>query len=139
METILFLIIAGILSTIFGKSKGKSTSGRTKPFAPKGLDDFRTMVDQQIGRYPRKTGSISMGQPVEEKFDDIGVDDQQLNSVSPRMPLVPAKPEVSSRIEVETVDTQFEKPDAKTIINGIIWAEILGEPRAKRPYTTKNR
>jgi hypothetical protein len=35
---------------------------------------------------------------------------------------------------VESDNIPFEKPDEKAIVNGIIWAEILGEPRAKKPY-----
>lgn len=51
LETILFLIIVGILSSIFGKAKGKPNPGRTKPFTAKRFDDFRTMVEQQMGAF----------------------------------------------------------------------------------------
>ncbi|MEH7276175.1 hypothetical protein [Neobacillus vireti] len=133
METILFLIIAGILSTLFGKSKGKG-NGPTKPFTAKGFDDFRTRVEQQMGGFPRKTEPISTGEPVVQKLQNIEETYQQMKSVSPSRPVEPVKPITASRLEVKTEDNTLEKPDEKTIINGIIWAEILGEPRAKKPY-----
>lgn len=134
METILFLIIAGILSTIFGKAKGKNSPGRTKPFTAKGFDDFRTKVEQQMAGFPKKTGPISTGQPVEQKSQNIEGNYQQMKTNSPEMTVEPVKPNVSTRIAVETVDISLKKPDNTTIVNGIIWAEILGEPRSKKPY-----
>jgi hypothetical protein len=134
LETIIFLIIVGILSSIFGKGKGKSSPGRTKPFTAKGFDDFRTKVEQQMGNIPRKTGQISTGQPVEQKFQHIEEKLQQIKTNSPKVTVEPVKPKVSRRIEVKTEDISIKKPDNKTIVNGIIWAEILGEPRAKKPY-----
>lgn len=138
METILFLIIVGILSSIFGKSKGKNSPGRTKPFSTKGFDDFRTKVEQQMFGVPRNKGQISTGQPankvtdlqsMEEKYQEI----KQNPSISSTQ-VKKLHPSKVVSIEVESDDIPFEKPDEKTIINGIIWAEILGEPRAKKPY-----
>jgi hypothetical protein len=139
METIIFLIIVGILSSIFGKAKGKGNLGRPKPFTAKGFEDFRTKVEQQMGSFPRKTGQISTGQPVEQKIQNIEEKYQVMKSVSPSIPVEPMKPNRSTRIEVETVESAIKRPDETTIINGIIWAEILGEPRAKKPYSAKNR
>jgi hypothetical protein len=138
METILFLIIVGILSSIFGKAKGKNNPGRTKPFSAKGFDDFRTKVEQQMMGVPRNKGQISTGQPakketnlqsMEEKYQEIkqhpGISGTQVKKLHPSKGV---------RIEVESDNIPFEKPDEKAIVNGIIWAEILGEPRAKKPY-----
>ncbi|MDQ1001462.1 hypothetical protein QFZ28_001862 [Neobacillus niacini] len=139
METILFLIIAGILSSIFSKAKGKNKPGRTKPFTAKGFSDIRTQVEQQMMKKQRKPGQISTGQPVlldtnlpslEEKYLEIK-----------HKPVVPIKqleqPVESTLLKVDSADVSFEKPDEKTIINGIIWGEILGEPRAKKPYFSR--
>lgn len=138
METILFLIIAGILSSIFSKAKGKNNPGRrTKPFPAKGFDDFRTKVEQQMMGVPRNKGQISTGQPAkqsnmqsfEEKYQEI----KQIPVIS-KTQVKQMQPSKAARMKVESDDIPFEKPDDKTIINGIIWAEILGEPRAKKPY-----
>jgi hypothetical protein len=138
METILFLIIVGILSSIFGKAKGKNNPGRTKTFSAKGFDEFRTKVEQQMMGVPRNKGQISTGQPakketnlqsMEEKYQEIkqypGISGTQVKKLHPNKGV---------NIEVESDNIPFEKPDEKAIVNGIIWAEILGEPRAKKPY-----
>ena len=138
METILFLIIVGILSSIFGKAKGKNNPGRTKPFSAKGFDEFRTKVEQQMMGVPRNKGQISTGQPakketnlqsMEEKYQEIkqypGISGTQVKKLHPNKGV---------NIEVESDNIPFENPDEKAIVNGIIWAEILGEPRAKKPY-----
>ncbi|MEH7254771.1 hypothetical protein V7111_21930 [Neobacillus niacini] len=136
METIIFLIIAGILSSIFGKAKGKNSPVRTKPFTIKGFDDFLTKVDQQLGNTSIKTRQISTVQPVQHKFQDIE-ENQHVKVDSQMAPAEPVKRTVPAKKKVVTEDFKFERPDEKTIINGIIWAEILGEPRAKKPYLSK--
>ncbi len=139
METIVFLIIAGILSSIFGKAKGKSNPGRTKPFTAKGLNDVRTQVEQQMMKKPRKPGQISTGQPAKADTNLPSIEEKYLEIK--QKPVVPIKqleqPIESNLLEVATADVSLEKPDEKTIINGIIWAEILGEPRAKKPYLSR--
>ncbi|MBY0145725.1 hypothetical protein [Neobacillus niacini] len=146
METIIFLIIVGILSSIFGKGKGKNNPGRNKPFSGKGFDDFRKMVELQMDSIPKKTGQISTGQPVKQQSADI-----QHNSIQEKFQELKQKPEVDrmqvsqpqplkvSRIQSEPDNVPLDRPDEKTIINGIIWAEILGEPRAKKPYFSRKR
>ncbi|MEH6994289.1 hypothetical protein V7075_16495 [Neobacillus drentensis] len=139
METILFLIIAGILSSIFGKAKGKSNPvRRTKPFPAKGFDDFRTKVEQQMMGVPRNKGQISTGQPAKKETDLQSMKEKyqeiKQNPDVPKSQLKQLQPSKAARIEEVSNEIPFEKPDEKTIINGIIWAEILGEPRAKKPY-----
>lgn len=133
METILFLIIAGILSSIFGKVKGKSNSGRTKPFTAKGFNDFRTKLEQQMENTPR-TEQISTGKPVikETHFQDL--EKYEEIRQNPVMSNVQAGPMISVE---PSEDDSLKKVEEKTIINGIIWSEILGEPRAKKPYFSR--
>jgi hypothetical protein len=144
METILFLIIVGILSSIFGKAKGNRNPGRTKSFTGKGFDDLRKMVEFQMENIPGKTGQISTGQPVKQDMDIQPLSIEEKYQELKQKPVVDRNQVSKSRnetskIEVESDDVPFERPDDKTIINGIIWAEILGEPRAKKPYFSKKR
>jgi hypothetical protein len=144
LETIIFLIIVGILSSIFGKGKGKNNPGRTKPFSGKGFDDFRKMVELQMENKPGKTGQISTGQPVKQDMDIQLVSIEEKYQELKQRPVVDRSLMSKSRKEtsknvVESDDITIERPDEKTIINGIIWAEILGEPRAKKPYFSRKR
>jgi hypothetical protein len=141
METILFLIIVGILSSIFGKAKGKSNHERTKPFTAKGFTDIRHQVEQQMMNKPRKSGQISTGQPAKADTKLPSIEGKYLEIK--QKPVVPIKqqelPIESTLLKVDSADVSLEKPEEKTILNGIIWAEILGEPRAKKPYFSRNR
>lgn len=144
METIIFLIIVGILSSIFGKGKGKNNPGRTKPFSGKGFDDFRKMVELQMENKSGKTGQISTGQPIKRDMDIQPISIEEKYQELKQKPLVDrnlmsrSRKETSKKV-VESDDITIERPDEKTIINGIIWAEILGEPRAKKPYYSRKR
>jgi hypothetical protein len=135
------LIIAGILSSIFGRAKGKSNPGRTKPFTAKGFTDIRTQVEQQMKNRSAKPGQISVGQPAKTGNNVLGIEGKYLEIKQKHV--VPIKqmemPIESTLRKVESSDVLLEKPDEKAIINGIIWAEILGEPRAKKPYFSRNR
>jgi hypothetical protein len=139
METILFLIIAGILSSIFGKVKGKSNPGRIKPFTAKGLTDIRTRAEQQMMNKPRNPGQISTGQPAVQDTHLRSLEEKYLEiKQKPVVPIIQLdQPIDSTLVEVDSAVVSLEKPDEKTIINGIIWAEILGEPRAKKPYFSR--
>ncbi|WHX99360.1 hypothetical protein [Neobacillus sp. DY30] len=139
METILFLIIAGILSSIFGKAKGRSNPKQAKPFTVKGLNDRRLQGEQQKNN-PKKPGQISTGQPVREETILHSLE-EKYREIKEK-PVIPIKqttqPQKSNLFEGDS-DVSLEKLDEKTIINGIIWAEILGEPRAKKPYFSEKR
>jgi len=141
METILFLIIAGILSSIFGRAKGKSNPGRTKPFTAKGFTDIRTQVEQQMRNKPGKPGQISVGQPAKSTPDLLSLE-KNYQEIKPK-PVVPTKPfeqqVESTLLKDDSGHVSLKKLDEKAIINGIIWAEILGEPRAKKPYISRKR
>ncbi|MFP7297587.1 hypothetical protein [Neobacillus niacini] len=143
METILFLIIAGILSSIFGKAKGKNNPGtRTKPFPSKGFNEFRTKVEQQMAGIPsNKEQMISSGVSVNQENDTKSLEKKyhelKQYPVIPKLQEKPLQPSKNVKTKVESGDITLEKPDEKTIINGIIWAEILGEPRAKKPYSSR--
>lgn len=137
METILFLIIAGILSSIFGKAKGKSNPGR-KPFSAKRFSEIRPQVEQQMMKQ-RKPVQMSTGQPARQDTNFPSLEEKYLEiKQKPVGPIKrPEQPVETTLLEGDFADVTLEKPTEKTIINGIIWAEILGEPRAKKPYFTR--
>lgn len=136
METIIFLIIAGILSSIFGKAKGKSTPGRTKPFTVKGLNERSPQVEPQMTTKSRKSGQVSIGQPAHQNTNFHSPEEKYLEIK--QQPVVSNKQleqqKKTTLFKADSQDVSLENPDEKTIINGIIWAEILSEPRAKKPY-----
>ncbi|MGX6442796.1 hypothetical protein ACWM35_06140 [Neobacillus sp. K501] len=135
METILFIIIAGILSTIFGKAKRQGQPKGAKSIKTKDFHGIRSMLEQPQKNSRKEIGEITTGLPVkssspkfEEKYQPIKKD-IEIN------PVGKIYPQSKGKLEEEQVFTHEQ--DEKTIINGIIWAEILGPPRAKRPFSNK--
>jgi hypothetical protein len=142
LETILFLIIVGILSSIFGKGKGKRKPTRTKPFTANNFDDFRTLFDKQVSDdHPKNVEQVSTGQRVSQEINlqDIEKKYQQVKQNSDPVRIGKSNSHSTTKIALksEQEDIFSENIDDKTFINGIIWSEILGEPRAKRPYFPK--
>lgn len=137
MESILFIIIAAILSTIFGKSKRKGQPKRAKSMKAKDFHDIRSMFEQSSKKIPKKIGKFTTGEPVKPESSSTKIVEkyQQIKKDIEIKPVGPIYAHSEEKSEKEQVFT--EDPDKKTLINGIIWAEILGPPRAKRPFSDK--
>lgn len=78
METIIFIIIAGIFSTIINKAKGNSQP-KNKPFTANRFDDFRTLFENQAAdpeqlEAPEK---VSRGQQV---LQEVNLQDIEKNT-----------------------------------------------------------
>jgi hypothetical protein len=144
LESIIFIIIAGILSTIFSKAKGNNGS-KNKPFIATQFDDIRKLFEQEEDNEPAETPEkVSRGQQViqEVNLQDIEKKYQQMKQVSE--PIQYSRIEPKNRMnkprpKLKADGIVLGKPDKNTVINGIIWSEILGEPRSKRPYLAKKR
>ena len=46
---------------------------------------------------------------------------------------------VNKKIELESVPSITNENQEQKIVDAIIWSEILGEPRARKPHYLKNR
>jgi hypothetical protein len=144
LESIIFIIIAGILSTIFSKAKGNNGS-KNKPFIATQFDDIRKLFEQEEDNEPAETPEkVSRGQQViqEVNLQDIEKKYQQMKQVSE--PIQYSRTEPKNRMnkprpKLKADGIVLGKPDKNPVINGIIWSEILGEPRSKRPYLAKKR
>ncbi|MEW9049581.1 MAG: hypothetical protein AB2392_00385 [Neobacillus sp.] len=140
MESILFLIIVWVLSTIFGKGKAKEKGKPKKTFTPKGFEDIRTLFEEQE-EIPPIPKTISSGQSAARDFneDQFKTNVLQTNqaSVTRRIGRSESRLNGERRPQVKEGSIFQEKPNENTIINGIIWSEILNEPRSKRPHFSK--
>lgn len=148
------MIIVGILSTIFSKAKGNKGTAKNNPFSVNNIDDLRERFNnKKTTNPPRQKSPIpsvkSENQPgnlesIEKKYLKI----KQVSEGNPADLATPLRPELKQMEQVKkTFDDRkeeegtvfLESPDAKILVNGIIWAEILGEPRSKKPYFVKNK
>lgn len=145
METILFMIIVGIISTIVGKTKSNQVKPGSKPFSMGQLKDVGKLFDEFTNNKPRETFSVETEKHTESKqrsLDHLQKEYEQVRqeSETSRKKMAAGRQQAeSSKIDdhQQTESLSLEHPDSNTLVNGIIWSEILGEPRAKRPYFQK--
>lgn len=155
METIVFLIIIGILSTIFGRNKGKKLPNKNKPLSLNTFEElknlFQNVTDSQHPqqRKPSVQTKIELQPPsrkqdLEKKYLQIKQDSETVQNgfTSPvnssLQNLDKHKDQISAASSDHGVPVS-ENPDANKIINGFIWSEILGEPRSRKPYFPRKR
>lgn len=148
MESLVFMIIIGIVSVLFGRSKHKQGQPKNRPFSKAAFEEIRTQVKKQLSYVEdKKTSPISP----ERKTDVFNNKDQgNLKKKNLQMKQEPKVNRIGMSMAQQKVDNnpvstnQVDevphslKPDEKTLINGIIWSEIIGEPRSKKPYRPRN-
>ncbi|WP_066064115.1 hypothetical protein [Neobacillus soli] len=147
--TILIMIIIGVITSVFGKAKGNKQDPKSKPFSVNGLDEFRALfqnqtTDQAIEEIKTMQKDFQSGglKNIEEKHLQMkqGNQDNQSELIGPTNPRQQDKVRVKENLEVKDAKDEpvfSDEPDRKAVINGIIWSEILGEPRSKKPYNPR--
>lgn len=143
METILIMIVVGVISMIFGKTKnnqgyqGRKPSLRRLEQIQTRFKDFSDILskDTTVFNAEEKTSNLNK---LETEYLQV-----RQESEAGRMGMAAARKQMERG---EAIRNQEEiKPDitdtleAQSVINGVIWSEILGEPRAKKPYMVKKR
>lgn len=151
METILFMIIVGVISTIVGKSKNNQGKSKGRPLSVDPMKEVRTLFDEFNNNKPRETFSVETKTSSESKERPLGNLEKEYEQIrneseASRTRMAAARQQAEKIIVPSKEDDQhqfeppgLEQPDPHTLVNGIIWSEILGEPRAKRPYFLKRR
>ncbi|MDQ6599702.1 hypothetical protein E2K98_12330 [Bacillus salipaludis] len=146
METIIFLIIIGVLSSVFGKAKANRTPSKNKSFTFNQFDEFREIFSEKVT--PKQVKSINrIEEPtvtprnIEINYDQIKQEAESITTgvsrVHERQRVEDLKPQALDKEDHNELIS--DSPDAQTLINGIIWSEILGAPRAKRPFYSRRR
>jgi len=143
LQTLLILIVIGILSAVFGKGKLGRGQTRNKSFLPDNLKEIRTLFNQQMENYSTKKPSPVLVNQDEsdslEKHQSVYKDSEgsllqinnQQNTEKKQTKIVAAPVQDNRQVDEQV---SLDNVDAKTLINGIVWAEILGEPRSKKPH-----
>jgi hypothetical protein len=147
LESILIMIIIGIVSVLFRKSKTKQGQPKNKPFSRTAFEEIRTQVKKQLsyvedkkaGRIKpeRNTYVIPKNQDIlENKYLQY----KQESEVNLKGITIAEEKfdKIKGNTDKEDEGLFTRNPDEKAIINGIIWSEILGEPRSKKPYRPRN-
>jgi hypothetical protein len=157
---VIIFIVIGILSSLFNKAKGNGQDQQNRrPVRPAGKPVVMN-VPAETKREPRpaprpvqtrpapqisvkaeqRSSQVNDIQKVyeERKQQAVITDNRQRTGVSGRLSS-DANSGRLRRAEVKPASSfQFE-PDQDRLIEGLIWAEVLGKPRSKKPYQTGGR
>ncbi|MCQ6273634.1 hypothetical protein JMM81_01415 [Bacillus sp. V3B] len=133
----ILIILIAVLSSLFKKRKGKTESKertyhpkenkQTKPISS--FDEVKEIFKEVTRSFSEETTSSDrkiekpiVHQKTEELYQQMATD-KQLKSVEPQSLPIQEKPE-SKEIDL----------DQTKLVDAVIWSEILGPPRAKKPY-----
>ncbi|MEH7096781.1 hypothetical protein [Neobacillus vireti] len=145
METILIMIVVGVVSMIFGKAKNNQGQTGRKPTGNRPVN-IQTMFKEITDNLPKDTRSMkeeNKPKLPETSLNELEKEYQQVRqeSEASRMRIAAVRTPAANRENAngqEKINYLIpDHPDSQTVINGIIWAEILGEPRSKNPYRVK--
>ncbi|MCM3566570.1 hypothetical protein [Neobacillus mesonae] len=151
MEFVFLIILMGILSSVFGKKKQrKQPVRRNKPTIIETFDKRKSSIQNE---------TFKRAKTIERKFKDRKTAEQQdlmqhYSRVKPEADIQSSEFEeyqkekdrllnrnTSSYMDDHNEEDFLEEkvPNRNDIINGIIWSEILAEPRSKNPHFTRKR
>lgn len=148
METLLFLIIVGILSVVFGKAKGSQARPPKRWPSTNWTGGIRAIQNELPQAVPSPPSTMNTGRNTEESLNNRSnlekeyLEVRQESETSRRGMAVTRRQEEikGQKVEQDYWDNGIlEVDDAKNLLNGVIWSEILGEPRSKKPYRVKRR
>jgi CRISPR/Cas system CMR-associated protein Cmr5 small subunit len=141
LESIALMIIIGILTALFNKNKAvKKGFSKAKPFVSN-YGNVQDMYKKLKEATTTKYSDFSQKEPtlleqVNVEYTEKMAQIQEETSVMKQDQLV-QKPEEVQKIKNES--TTINQIDNNHLVNAIIWSEILGEPRAKKPYSSRRK
>lgn len=154
MNTILIMIVIGVITSMFSKAKNNRGQSQNKPTSPSGIGEirklFQELTDQEISepsriKEPTRPNPVIVEQKtaapqnLEKEYLQVRTESEfsRERAAASRQQKEISKERVKKDKQEEAGTIFSEYPDAKTLVNGIVWSEILGEPRSKKPYFAK--
>lgn len=149
----LVIILIAVISSFFKKKKENPAPNHNKPkqsgkaqqrpqrsVVEEARDLFKELVADETKPIPRKTekkvrrpkqsaetakASLTRSEPLSE-----GLQEAVLDTMQTANPTAALSPDTTPKKKLEMSEDH--------IIDSVIWSEILGPPRAKKPYMRKN-
>lgn len=133
----IFVILVAVLSSLFKKKKGDTESKKTSN-RPKGNKQAQSNnpFDEVKEIFKEVTRSFSEGTITSERKIEHPVVQQKAEEL--RQQMVKAEPLKSAEPQSLPIQEELRSKEMKLnqekLVEAIIWSEILGPPRAKKPY-----
>jgi hypothetical protein len=148
------MIVIGIITSMFGKAKNNRAQTQNKPTSTNGIGEirklFKELTDHELSdpsliKEPSKPSPVIVEQKtaapqnLEIEYLQVRTESEfsRERAAASRQQKEISKERVKKDTQEEAGTIYSEYPDAKTLVNGIVWSEILGEPRSKKPYFAK--
>jgi len=152
---IIFIILVAVISSLFRKKKVSSNDSKGQKTINQPMENKRSQpnnpFDEIKGLFKELTGSLSdgtntpnrkMGNPYPEEKKGVQQSVEEFNQKMSN----DWESESLKRVESPSLSLNQEKPKDKEIemdetklVDAVIWSEILGPPRAKKPYRTMRK
>lgn len=131
METLILLIVIGAISAIFNKGKPRNQRVRQPAFG-----DVRPLPGKPVP--PQVKTNLKppdLQENLEKKYNEVKIKAEVPAATIP-FSSVPIGEENKVRPAAAMKKPAVKQPPAADrLIEGIIWSEILGPPRSKKPYS----
>lgn len=133
---IVLIILIGFISSLFKKIKGNASDGqKTRPARPVSMP-----ANLERNHTPGGSGTGTQTN-IQQLYQDtkqrgVKVPDEPVSRSARGRRLGETNPQLETQSSERRLD--FE-PDSNSLVEGIIWSEVLGPPRSKKPYSSGRR
>ncbi|WP_243386279.1 hypothetical protein [Bacillus kexueae] len=126
---LIIALLIWMLSSLFGgkKKSEEQEVRRSKPQVKKQEVPKEVQVTKQVAE------QTNIKSEIEKRYEEL----KNRQNSSER--LVPQKQPIRITKQSERSKTKKTKLDLRSPVQGIVWSEILREPRSKRPYHPSKR
>lgn len=138
METLLIAIIIGVATALYKMVKNNDHNGNSKrnsrPFSinrPKFQEVYKKIEANTAPIPATPVQQIPLMAQEKRYYAEKG--NNNFNSLI----YGNTGPKEKDGAKMEKPEIPLEFPEQKKLVEAIIWSEILGEPRSKRPYFSK--
>ncbi|RHW41017.1 hypothetical protein D1B31_08700 [Neobacillus notoginsengisoli] len=142
---ILLFIVIAFISSLFAKSKGNTENKRrTFPDLRKEFEETYREMTRQEEPDPGKMPPLRRSEPVYKAHVEQAVQPVKAVKEKPVSKAIAKRTQDSLRPSLSQEQKKHPEPPPsiepvkeKNLADAIVWAEILGPPRAKKPYSKR--
>jgi hypothetical protein len=141
LNSLIIVIIIGIIMSLYKKGKiPNKTTTQSKPFSFNrgNLQDIYTKLKEMS--IPDDSSFTQTDAPLTD-LDNWENNDKEANENDTSTTNIPNQMAIKkAEVEKTFLGSSFnDLEDNKKLVNAVIWSEILGEPRSKKPYCAKHK
>lgn len=145
------LLIGGAILNFLGKNKEEQKPNKKKPTIPKPIQeiDWKQIFEKESEPVePKRAQKVEpieletepivieemIASPIEEEQNKLLEKQAELKRLEEKLKQVPTRAMAVKELPIrKTGKSYFQQITKDEVVRGVIWSEVLGKPRAKRP------